>query len=171
MNDCQRVEGFDPKAVKNPLNQWIIGEASRAVSDVTRTIEEFRFNEAANACYEFVWNKFCDWYIELAKPLFGSEDEAAKAETRATAAFTLDQILKLLHPFMPFVTEELWAQTGQNGEQRNKMLIISSWPELAGLENEKADAEISWLITLITSIRSVRAEMNVPASAKIHFIL
>ncbi len=167
MNDCQRVEGFDPKAVKNPLNQWIIGEASRAVNDVTRTIEEFRFNEAANACYEFVWNKFCDWYIELAKPLFGGEDEAAKAETRATAAFTLDQILKLLHPFMPFVTEELWAQTGQNGEQRNKMLIISSWPELAGLENEKADAEISWLITLITSIRSVRAEMNVPASAKI----
>ncbi|MCF6344481.1 MAG: valine--tRNA ligase [Devosiaceae bacterium] len=167
MNDCQRVENFDPKAVKNPLNQWIIGEASRAVNDVTRTIEEFRFNEAANACYEFVWNKFCDWYIELAKPLFGGEDEAAKAETRATAAFTLDQILKLLHPFMPFVTEELWAQTGQDGASREKMLIISSWPELAGLENEKADAEISWLIALITSIRSVRAEMNVPASAKI----
>jgi len=167
MNDCQRVENFDPKAVKNPLNQWIIGETSRAVAEVTRTIEEFRFNEAANACYEFVWNRFCDWYIELAKPLFGGEDEAAKAETRATAAFTLDQILKLLHPFMPFVTEELWAQTGDVGTKRDGLLILADWPALEGLENPNAKAEISWLIELITAIRSTRAEMNVPASAKI----
>ncbi len=167
MNDCKRIAGFDPKSVKNPLNQWIIGAAARAVADVTRTIEEYRFNESANASYEFVWNRFCDWYIELAKPLFGGEDEEAKAETRATAAFVLDQILKLLHPFMPFVTEELWAQTAQDGLPRDKMLIISAWPELGGLENENADKEISWLIDLITAIRSTRAEMNVPASAKI----
>jgi len=167
MNDCQRVENFDPKAVKNPLNQWIIGETFRAVADVSRTIEEFRFNESANACYEFVWNRFCDWYIELAKPLFGGEDEAAKAETRATAAFTLDQILKLLHPFMPFVTEELWAQTGNVGVKRDGLLILADWPLLDGLENPNAKAEISWLIELITAIRSTRAEMNVPASAKI----
>ncbi len=167
MNDCKRVAGFDTKSVKNPLNQWIIGAAARAVADVTRAIEGYRFNEAANASYEFVWNRFCDWYIELAKPLFGGEDETAKAETRATAAFVLDQILKLLHPFMPYVTEELWAQTAQDGLPRDKMLIISAWPELAGLENEKADKEISWLIDLITAIRSTRAEMNVPASAKI----
>ncbi len=167
MNDCKRSVGFDPRSVKNPLNQWIIGAAARAVADVTRSIETYRFNEAANAAYEFVWNRFCDWYIELAKPMFGGEDEEAKAETRATAAFVLDQILKLLHPFMPFVTEELWAQTAQDGLKRNKMLIISAWPELEGLENEKADKEIGWLIDLITNIRSTRAEMNVPASAKI----
>ena len=167
MNECKLVADFDPKNVKNPLNQWIISSASNAVSEVSRTIEEFRFNEAANASYEFVWRIFCDWYIELAKPMFGGEDEEAKAETRATAAFVLDQILKLLHPFMPYVTEELWEQTTQEGEKRDKLLIISAWPELEGLENPKADAEINWLIDLITAIRSTRAEMNVPASAKI----
>ncbi len=167
INECKKSDDFDPKKVKNSLNLWIISEVSKAVANVTKAIEEFRFNEAANACYDFVWHKYCDWYIELAKPLFGGDNEEAKAETRATASFVLEQILKLLHPFMPFVTEELWAQTAIGGIMRDKMLIISSWPKLEGLENEKAEAEIGWLIDLITAIRSTRAAMNVPAGAKI----
>ncbi len=100
----------------------------RAVAQVTKGIEDFKFNEAANAAYDFVWGTFCDWYVELAKPVLTGEDEAAKAETQATAACALDQILKLLHPFMPFVTEELWAETGKVGPARARLLILSRWP-------------------------------------------
>jgi valyl-tRNA synthetase len=171
MNECRRVEGYDPKNNKLALNRWIVGEAARAAAEITRTIEEYRFNEAANASYDFVWGKFCDWYVEFAKPVFMGEDEAAKAETRATAAWTLDQILKLLHPFMPFVTEELWAETGKEGPAREKLLVITEWPDLAGLEDAAADAELNWLISLISGIRSVRTEMNVPAGAKIPMLV
>ncbi|HHG89017.1 MAG TPA: valine--tRNA ligase, partial [Devosia sp.] len=121
MNECQRVAGFDPGSVLMPLNRWILGAASRTVSKVTRSLEDFRFNDASNAAYDFVWGTFCDWYIELAKPTLMGEDEAKRDETRATAAFVLDQILKLLHPFMPFVTEELWGETGKSGPARQTM--------------------------------------------------
>jgi len=167
MNECARVEGFDPKSVTQPLNQWIIGATARAVAATTRGIEDMKFNEAANSAYDFVWGTFCDWYVELAKPVMTGEDADLKAETRATAAFVLDQILKLLHPFMPFVTEELWAETGKTGPARETQLILSSWPELDGLENETADSELNWLVDLISGIRSVRAEMNVPAGARV----
>lgn len=167
MNECARVAGFDPKAVQQPLNQWIIGAAARAVADVTRAIEDYKFNESANAAYDFVWGSFCDWFVELAKPVMMGEDEAKKAETRATAAFVLDQILALLHPFMPFITEELWAETGKQGPARESMLIHADWPQLQGMENAAADAELTWLISLISGIRSVRAEMNVPGGAKV----
>lgn len=167
MNECARVDGFDPKAVKQSLNQWIISSTVRAVANVTVNIEEYKFNEAANAAYEFVWGTFCDWFVELAKPVMTGADEAAKAETRATAAFVLDQILVLLHPFMPFVTEELWAETGKNGPARESLLILADWPDLAGLENDKAENELNWLVDLISGIRSVRVEMNVPGGAKI----
>src|SRR5690606_29940404 len=118
MNECARVEGYDPKANKLALNRWIVSATARAVVDVTRGIEEYKFNEAANAAYDFVWGTFCDWYLELAKPVLTGEDEGQKAETRATAAFVLDRILEVLHPFMPFVTEELWAETGKAGPKR-----------------------------------------------------
>ena len=171
MNECVRVEGFDPTAVNDTLNKWILSRTAKAVAEVEKSIEAYRFNEAANAAYDFVWGTFCDWFVELAKPVFNGEDEARKAETRATAAFALDQILALLHPFMPFVTEELWAQTGANGPAREKKLIISEWPNIGNLVDEKAEAELGWLIDLISGIRSVRVEMNVPASAKVPLVV
>lgn len=171
MNGCARIEAFDPKKNALAINRWIVGSTARAVATVTAAIEDYRFNEAANAAYDFVWGTFCDWYIELAKPVFTGDDEAAKAETQATAAFALDQILKLLHPFMPFVTEELWAETGKTGPAREKLLIISEWPELAGFEDPEAQAELDWLVSLISGIRSVRQEMNVPAGAKVKLLV
>lgn len=171
MNECRRVEGYDPKANTLPLNRWIVGAAARGAAAVTQGIVDYKFNEAANAAYDFVWGTFCDWYVEFAKPVFMGTDEAAKAETRATAAWALDQILTILHPFMPFVTEELWAETGKFGTPRTSMLILTEWPDLAGLEDAEADAELTWLIDVITNVRSVRSEMNVPAGAKLPIVV
>ncbi|HEY4200788.1 MAG TPA: valine--tRNA ligase [Devosiaceae bacterium] len=167
MNECKRVEFYDPRANKLALNRWIVGATARAGADVTAAIVDYKFNEAANHAYDFVWGTFCDWFVELAKPVFSGEDAAAKAETRATAAWALDQILKILHPIMPFVTEELWAETGKAGPAREKLLVLTEWPELSGLDDAEADAEIGWLIELISAIRSIRADMNVPVAAKI----
>ncbi|MBD8064883.1 valine--tRNA ligase [Devosia sp. PTR5] len=171
MNECRRVEGYDPRANTLPLNRWIVGATARALQAVRAGIEDYKFNEAANSAYDFVWGTFCDWYVEFAKPVFMGEDEAAKAETRATAAWALDQILVMLHPMMPFVTEELWAETGKSGPAREGMLILSEWPDLAGLEDSAADAELAWLIDVISNVRSVRAEMNVPAGAKLQLVV
>jgi valyl-tRNA synthetase len=171
MNGCVRAEAYDPAANTLALNRWIIASTAKAAESVTAAIADYRFNEAANAAYDYVWGTFCDWYIELAKPVFTEGSEAEKAETQATAAFVLDQILKLLHPFMPFVTEELWAETGKSGPAREKLLIVSEWPELAGLGDEKAQAELDWLVALISGIRSVRQEMNVPAGAKVKLLV
>ncbi|MCP8882118.1 valine--tRNA ligase [Devosia sp. XJ19-1] len=171
MNECRRVEGYDPRANKLPLNRWIVGATARGLAAVRAGIEDYKFNEAANSAYDFVWGTFCDWYVEFAKPVFMGEDEAAKAETRATAAWALDQILIMLHPMMPFVTEELWAETGKFGPARASMLITTEWPDLSGLEDAAADAELAWLVDVISNIRSVRAEMNVPASAKLLMVV
>ncbi|KRA50758.1 valine--tRNA ligase [Devosia sp. Root635] len=171
MNECRRVEGYDPKTNKLPLNRWIVGATARGAAAVTQGIVDYKFNEAANAAYDFTWGTFCDWYVEFAKPVLMGEDEAAKAETRATAAWALDQILAILHPFMPFVTEELWAETGKFGAPRQSMLILSSWPDLSGLEDAAADADLTWLIDVITNVRSVRSEMNVPAGAKLQMVV
>jgi valyl-tRNA synthetase len=171
MNECRRVEGYDPKANALPLNRWIVGATARAMASVRTGIEDYKFNEAANSAYDFVWGTFCDWYVEFAKPVFMGEDEAAKAETRATAAWALDQILIMLHPIMPFVTEELWEETGKFGPARQSMLITTEWPDLSGLENADADAELAWLIDVISNVRSVRAEMNVPAGAKLQLVI
>lgn len=171
MNECRRVEGFEPKANTLALNRWIVGATVRALGDVRRGIEDYKFNEAANTAYDFVWGTFCDWYVEFAKPVFNGVDEAAKAETRATAAWALDQILIMLHPIMPFVTEELWAETGKSGPARDGLLILTEWPSYERLEDAAADAELAWLIDVISNIRSVRAEMNVPASAKLELVV
>jgi valyl-tRNA synthetase len=171
MNECRRVDGYDPRTNGLPLNRWIVGATARATAAVTCGIEEYKFNEAANAAYDFVWGTFCDWYVEFAKPVFSGTDEAAKAETRATAAWALDQILAFLHPFMPFVTEELWAETGKFGPGRAGVLALADWPKLDGLEDPDADAELGWLIDVITSVRSIRAEMNVPAGAKLQLVM
>ncbi|MCB1380583.1 MAG: class I tRNA ligase family protein, partial [Alphaproteobacteria bacterium] len=167
MNGVARDESYDPIAARVTVNRWIAGEAARTGAAVTRAIEEHKYNEAAGALYQFVWNVYCDWYLELIKPILNGSDEAAKAETRASAAWVLDQILLLLHPFMPFVTEELWQQTAA----REQWLIEAAWPDYKGLGDAAADAEIEWVIRLISEIRSVRAEMNVPAGAKIACVL
>ncbi len=128
MNGCLRVEGFDPSAAREPLNRWILGEAAKAAAETAGAIEAYRFNDAANAAYRFVWSVFCDWHLELAKPVLqGAGDAAAKAETQATIAHVLDTIYAILHPFMPFLTEELWAITGR-GRPRSAWGLWRSGP-------------------------------------------
>ena len=168
MNEAVRVEGFDPSGVEQTINRWIRGELTRAERQVSAALEGGRFDDAATALYRFVWNVFCDWYLELAKPVFQGADEAAKAETRAMTAWVLDQTLKLMHPVMPFITEELWAQTAGDGAPRDEGLLIgAAWPALAdAFVDDAAEAEIGWLVDLVTEIRQLRAEMNVPPSAK-----
>jgi valyl-tRNA synthetase len=170
-NECVRQRDFDPGKVKHAFNRWIAGETERASKEVTAALEAYRFNDAAGAAYEFVWDVFCDWYLELIKPLLAGDDEDDKPETRATVAWTLDQIYKLLHPFMPFITEELWAHMVEHGVARRSLLALSEWPKLDGLVNDKVSAEIGWVIRLVSEVRSVRTEMSVPAAAKIPLVL
>ncbi len=161
LHGCARVAGFDPKGAKETLNRWIAHETAKAARDITIAIEAYRFNDAAGAAYRFVWNVFCDWYLELSKPVLTGPDGAAKTETRAMTSWALDEIFKLLHPFMPFITEELWAVTAEQGPKRDRFLVLSDWPAHAGLDDPKAEAEIGWVIDLVNAIRSVRAEMNI----------
>ncbi len=164
MNECRRVEGFDPATVQGTVNRWIRGEVVKAAAEVTTALDACAFDDAASALYRFIWNIFCDWYVELAKPILNGADEAAKAETRAMAAWVLAQCLKLLHPFSPFITEALWEQFGEPGG----MLISARWPQFPDAWTDaEAGAEIGWVIDLVTGIRSVRAEMNVPPGARI----
>jgi valyl-tRNA synthetase len=163
MNDCRLVEGFDKDAAREPVNRWILTEAAKASRTVTAAIEGYRFNEAAESVYHFVWASYCDWYVELIKPILTGADESAKAETRAVAADVLAMILGLLHPFMPFITEALWAEMG-NG--RDRVLALSRWPE-PRFADEEAAADMNWLVELVSAIRSVRNEMHVPNGARI----
>jgi valyl-tRNA synthetase len=170
MNGCVTVPGFDPATVTQTVNKWIVAETAKAVADVTAAIEALRFNDAASAAYHFVYDIFCDWYIEITKPIIQGTDETVKAETRATTAWARDQILKLLHPFMPFITEELWAATAPT--PRDTLLLLAQWPVLAAPPGAEAAAtEMNWVIDLIKGVRSVRAEMNVPAGAKVPLVL
>jgi valyl-tRNA synthetase len=186
MNGCAMPADFDPASAKETLNRWIAHETSRATREVTEAIEAYRFNDAANAIYRFVWNVYCDWYLELAKPVLLREEGTAKAETRAMVAWARDEILKLLHPFMPFITEELWAVTAK----RDGLLVLAPWSrkamsteqavsmsmagpsdalippvilalDAAEFSDPAAEAEIGWVVDLVTAIRSVRAEMNI----------
>ena len=167
MNGCGRTADFEPKAVKETVNQWIVAELAKTASEVSDAIETYRFNDAANALYRFVWNLYCDWYIELSKPVLQAEgDSTAKSETQACAAWVLDQICLLLHPIMPFITEELWAETGKTGPARNGLLILEDWPSYDIADTGAAD-EINWLVDMITAIRSVRSEMNIPPSTQL----
>jgi valyl-tRNA synthetase len=159
MNGCVMPADFNPAEAQETMNLWIAHETSRAASEVTEAIKAYRFNDAANVTYRFVWNIYCDWYLELAKPVLLGEEGPAKAETRAMVAWARDQILKLLHPFMPFITEELWAITAN----RSGLLALSEWPSGPGIYDAKAEAEIGWVIEVISAIRSARAEMNVTA--------
>jgi valyl-tRNA synthetase len=158
----------DIEAIREPLNKWIIGETAKTRVQVNDALNAYRFNDAANTLYAFVWGKVCDWYVELSKPLLSGEDPVAKAETQATMAWVIDQCLVLLHPIMPFITEELWG----NLSQRSKMLVHADWPTY-GLElvDRDADREMNWVIALIEEIRSVRMQMHVSAGAKIPMLV
>ncbi len=193
MNACATVPAFDPNSAKETFNRWIAHETAKAVRDVTDAIIAYKFNDAAGAAYRFVWNIYCDWYLELAKPVLLGAGGPAKEETRAMVAWVRDEILKLLHPFMPFVTEELWAVTSPSVipgrreaanlestttagsmdsglapsarpgmTERTLLLALASWPTFE-FSDDKAEAEIGWVIDLVTAIRSVRAEMNITA--------
>jgi valyl-tRNA synthetase len=167
MNGCFDAPDFAPEKASLPLTKWLVSQTVRAQTSITEALEAYRFNDAANGAYQFIWNSFCDWYVELAKPVLQGDDAAAKAEAQAATKWALEHALRLLHPFMPFVTEELWGKT----DTRPHMLMLDTWPSLPDtLIDEAADAEINWLIEAITGIRSVRAEMNVPAGAKLALV-
>jgi len=198
MNGCVQPPEFDPTKATETLNRWIAHETARATREVTEAIEACRFNDAAGSIYRFVWNVYCDWYLELAKPVLMGEEGAAKTETRAMVAWARDEILKLLHPFMPFITEELWAVTAK----RDSLLVLAPWSRKAGeltpeqlalmsttnpndslispvllvldaadFSDPAAEAEIGWVVDLVTAIRSVRAEMNIPAATLTPLVL
>jgi valyl-tRNA synthetase len=189
MNGCTMPDGFDAASAQETLNRWIAHEAAAATREVTEAIEAYRFNDAAGAIYRFVWNVYCDWYLELAKPVLTGPEGPAKAETQMMVAWARDEILKLLHPFMPFITEALWETTAS----RESLLALAPWPhrldtpsveqiamlsassfndplvppilvgfDAANFKDEAAEAEIGWVVDLVTAIRSVRAEMNIP---------
>ena len=170
MNECKPVDGFDPKGVQSILNKWIVGKTAEAEARLREALEAYRFNDAATAIYQFIWGTYCDWYLELVKPVLqGDGDEAAKAEARATAAWVLDQILVLAHPVIPFITEELWQSIK---EDRPRRLIAMDWPVFdASLINADVNAEIDWVVRLISQVRAVRSEMNIPPSAKLPMFL
>jgi valyl-tRNA synthetase len=168
MNECVAAPGFDPGAVRLTVNRWIRGETVKTVREVTAALEAQAFDDAAGVLYRFVWNVFCDWDLELIKPILNGEDEAAKAETRAMTAWVLDVCLKLLHPVMPFVTEELWDKLAAfAGQPRDSLLITAPWPVLPDAwVDAEAEAELGLVIAAVGEGRSVRSELNVPPSAR-----
>ena len=161
MNGCATAAGFDPKTTKETINQWIITQFSNTLAQVELALADYRFNDAANRIYQFVWNFYCDWYLEFTKPVLLGGDSVTKQETQATTAYVRDEMLKLLHPFMPFITEELWQVTAT--APRQSLLALADWPDKGPVFAE-ANEEVAWVIELITAIRSVRAEMNITAA-------
>ncbi len=170
MNECLPQADFDPSNVKNPTNQWIIHSVVECKEAIDKALEAYRFNDAANAVYQFVWGTFCDWYLEFTKPLLAGDDDALKDEVRGTTGWVLDQILTLLNPFMPYITEELYASIAKRAD--GTTLLSGEWPTYeANLQNDAAKAEIEWVQALIGEIRSIRADMNVPAKAEIALLV
>ncbi len=166
MNECALPADFDENGVKHPVNRWIVAKVKEATVELTENLDNFRFSDAANTVYQFVWGAFCDWYIEMIKPILYGSNEEEKAEARAAFAWVLNRILVILHPFMPFITSELWNNTGTRSER----LINASWPKNESFDTA-AIGDIDWVIELIGSIRSLRAEMNLPAGAKLTVLL
>ena len=167
MNACRWDSSFDPKAAMQTVNRWIISELAETEAKLSKAIDSYRFNDAAGALYQFIWGTYCDWYLEFTKPILAGADKAAAEETRKTTAWVLMQAINLLNPLMPFITEELWSAFGGEGQ-----LITTSWPTgLQEVANEEAIAEMDWVVRLISEVRSIRSEMNVPAAARIDLML
>jgi valyl-tRNA synthetase len=169
MAGCKLDRGFDPATTRLTVNRWIVGALADAARRTAEAIEAFKFNEAAGALYQFVWGSFCDWYIEFTKPILAGSDEAAKVETRATTAWALGEIVHLLHPLMPFITEEIWEHIAGAGPG---MLVTAPWPlHAASLGDPAAAAEMEWVVRLVSTVRAVRSEMNVPPAAQLPLLL
>lgn len=168
MNGAELPKGFDPASAKLTVNKWMLGELARANTAIDKALTDFRLNEAANTLYEFVWGIVCDWYVELTKPIVQGADGPEKDETRAVTAYVLRETVKLMHPVMPFITEELWDKLGHRAE--HGPLIGQPWPAPAATD-PAADAEMGWLVKLIQDIRSARSELNVPAGAKLKLLV
>src|SRR5882762_5084407 len=169
MNGCAPVAGFDPRSCRLTVNRWIAGALRDCAAGVTESLETYRFDEAAHRLYHFLWGTFCDWYLEFTKPILQGQDADAGRETRAATAWVLAQIVHLLHPVMPFITEELWGQFG--GEKAGK-LMLSPWPDLApDLHDPAAAAEMEWVVEAISAIRAIRTEVNVPAGARVPLLV
>ncbi|MBO6920160.1 MAG: valine--tRNA ligase [Rhizobiaceae bacterium] len=164
MNGAALDPNFKPENAKLQVNRWVLTELSNTIAEVTKQIGDYRFNDAASAIYKFTWNLVCDWYLELLKPVFQGDDEDAKAEARACVAYVLNAIYRLLHPFMPYMTEELWS-VAEAGDAKSGLLCHAAWPQDA-FSDADAASEINWLIDLVSGLRSVRSEMNVPPSSK-----
>jgi valyl-tRNA synthetase len=166
MNGCYFDPSFDPSAVKHTLNKWIIDALVETKASVEKAYDDYKFNDIANNIYQYVWGTFCDWYLEFTKPVFNSGNQELIEETQKTTAWVLQQVLRLLNPVMPYVTEELYEVLGKQGA--DDCLINSKWPVYGqNLVNVPARKEMDWVIRVISAIRSVRADMNVPAGAKI----
>ncbi len=165
MNECKADPNFDPAKVTAAVNRWMIGRLAACAQGVDHAMAQFRYNDAAGALYRCIWNEFCDWYVEFTKPIIQGDDETLKAETRACTAWVLGQLLHLLHPFMPFITEELWPQLGEGNTRK---LIGEPWPDFSKLPvDHEAGADFDWVIRLVSEIRTLRAEMNVPPGAQV----
>ena len=169
MNDSTLTDGFSPADCALTVNRWIIAATADCGAAVTTALDSYRFDDLANRLYHFVWGTFCDWYLEFTKPILQGEDAAARVETQATTAWVMSQILHLLHPIMPFVTEEIWEHLAGDAQG---MLITARWPDLPYNEiDPDASTEMEWVVQAISAIRSLRAEMNVPARARIRLDL
>jgi len=168
MNGIEPAPGFEPAQARLPLTRWILDAANTAIAEATAALDAYRFDDYAAACYRFTWNTFCDWFLELAKPVLeGGLDGAA--EIRATAAHVLGVVLRLLHPAIPFVTEELWDHFGYGAPCS---LIRAPWPVAAPVPDAAAAREdLDWVVRLVSAVRSVRTAMNVPPSALVPILL
>ena len=170
MNECLPQAGFDPANVQNPVNKWLIHSVVQCQQDIDKALESYRFNDAASAIYQFIWGTFCDWYLEFTKPLLAGDDEALKAEVKGTTGWVLEQILILLNPFMPYITEELYKSIAKRDE--GQWLLNAQWPEYSDdLKAGDAVEKMDWVIRVISEIRSVRSDMNVPAKAQIELLV
>jgi valyl-tRNA synthetase len=169
MNSCSLAPDYDPGSATLTVNRWIAGATRDCAAAVTAALEAFRFDEAAHQLYHFVWGTFCDWYLEFSKPILQGGEDAARAETQQTTGWVLAQILRLLHPITPFISEELWYELGGG---KLGMLMVEPWPDLPPeLHDPAAAAEMDWVVEAITAIRAIRAEMNVPAGAKVPLLV
>ena len=167
MNGCVPDAGFDPAACRLTENRWIAGAVGGCAAAVGAALDAYRFDEVAGALYQFVWGTFCDWYLEFTKPILQEGEAAAQAETRAATAFVLGQIVHLLHPIMPFITEAVWRQLAGPAAP---LVMVSPWPAPPS-GDAAAMAEMEWVVAAISAIRGVRSEMNVPAAARVPLLL
>ena len=167
MNEAAIAPGYDPAAVTLPLNQWLVSRMNATLEAVEAAVEGYRFHDMAGGLYHFIWDEYCSWYLELSKPVFWGDDDAQKTETRSTMAWALEQLLHMLHPIMPFVTEEIWDQFAAGAAGKPGTLLLgNSWPSRVNVDTSAAASEIDWLIRVVVAIRSARSDLNVPAGGK-----